>query len=61
LQNLEKEFQAMGYKTQVKQLADFHDAYGLAADENEEEEEEEEDEDDEGSEGSYDSEEDESS
>ncbi|KAI1844009.1 hypothetical protein JX266_009875 [Neoarthrinium moseri] len=61
VENLEKELQGMGYKTQVKQLADFHEAYGLEADEEEGEEEDEDDEDEdgsEGSEGSYDSEED---
>ncbi|ORY72060.1 peptidase M16 inactive domain-containing protein [Pseudomassariella vexata] len=47
VENLEKELKGMGYKTQVKQLADFHDAYGLEAPEGEDEEEDED-----GSEGS---------
>jgi hypothetical protein len=48
----------MGYSTQVKQLADFHDAYGLEADEEEVEEEDEEGDSAE-SDGSYESDEDE--
>ncbi|KAI0023672.1 Metalloenzyme, LuxS/M16 peptidase-like protein [Xylariomycetidae sp. FL0641] len=59
VENMEKELQAMGYKTQVKQLADFSDDYGLQAPEGEEDEEDEEDDDDddgsEGSDGSYES------
>ncbi|KAI1458461.1 Metalloenzyme, LuxS/M16 peptidase-like protein [Annulohypoxylon moriforme] len=59
-EKLEKEFQDMGYKTEVKQLSDFSGDYGLEAPEGEENGEDEEDDDDEGSEGSegsYDSEE----
>lgn len=54
VENLEKELKAMGYKSQVKQLADFHDAYGLEAgeDDGEEEEEESEGSSSEGSDGS---------
>ncbi|KAI0123454.1 zinc metalloprotease [Xylariales sp. AK1849] len=52
VENLEKELQGMGYKTQVKQLADFHDAYGLEADEEEGDEEEELEDDEDGSDGS---------
>ncbi|ETS79861.1 hypothetical protein PFICI_07390 [Pestalotiopsis fici W106-1] len=63
LDTLQKDLQDMGYKTQVKQLADYHEAYGLEADEEDgEEDDEDEDEDDsgsDGSEGSYESEEDE--
>ncbi|RYP42342.1 hypothetical protein DL767_000264 [Monosporascus sp. MG133] len=58
---IEKELQEVGYKTQVKQLSDFYDAYGLEAGEDEDgdemdEEESEEDgsEDSDGSEGSDD-------
>ncbi|KAI1759854.1 Metalloenzyme, LuxS/M16 peptidase-like protein [Hypoxylon sp. FL1150] len=62
VEKLEKEFQTMGYKTQIKQLSDFGDDYGLEAPEGEEngENDDEDDEDDEsgGSEGSYESEED---
>lgn len=43
----------MGYKTQVKQLSEYHDACGLEAKEGEEEQEaEEEDDDEEGESGS---------
>ncbi|EMR62792.1 putative zinc metalloprotease protein [Eutypa lata UCREL1] len=58
VEKLEKELQEMGYKTQVKQLSDFYDAYGLEADEDEEGDEMDEDEDesdDDGSEGSEES------
>ncbi|CAK7228457.1 hypothetical protein SEUCBS140593_006921 [Sporothrix eucalyptigena] len=41
-----KAFQAMGYKTQVKKLKDYYDDYGLVVDGDEEEEEEEDDEED---------------
>ncbi|KAI0381908.1 Metalloenzyme, LuxS/M16 peptidase-like protein [Hypomontagnella monticulosa] len=63
VEKLEKEFQEMGYKTEVKQLSDFHDDYGLEAPGGEEngendEEEDDDDDDDEGSEGSDISEED---
>jgi hypothetical protein len=50
LQNMEKAFGKMGYKTQVKALTDFYDDYGLEAPEGEEngvEEESDEDDDDE--------------
>ncbi|KAK6212381.1 hypothetical protein LQW54_005334 [Pestalotiopsis sp. IQ-011] len=59
LDTLQKDLQDMGYKTQVKQLADYHEAYGLEADEEDGEEEEDEDDEDgsDGSEGSYDSDE----
>ena len=69
LQKIEKELQEVGYKTQVKQLADFFDPYGLESsngendDEDEDEEEDvEDDEDDEDDESGSDdgSEEDES-
>ncbi|KAK6951794.1 hypothetical protein Daesc_006319 [Daldinia eschscholtzii] len=62
IEQLEKDFQAMGYKTQVKQLSDFQGDYGLEDPEGEGNGDEEDDEDmedgTEGSEGSYDSEED---
>ncbi|KAH8664558.1 Metalloenzyme, LuxS/M16 peptidase-like protein [Xylariales sp. PMI_506] len=65
VETLEKELQGMGYKTQVKQLSDFHEAYGLEADEDDDaeddEDDEEDDEDEDGSddeEGSDESEED---
>ena len=45
LQNIVKALSAVGYKTQVHQLSDFYDDYGLKADEDgEEDSEEEEDE-----------------
>ncbi|KAF7534818.1 hypothetical protein G7054_g5918 [Neopestalotiopsis clavispora] len=63
LETLQKDLQDMGYKTQVKQLADYHEAYGLEADEEDGEEEDDDEDEDEsgsdGSEGSYESEEDE--
>lgn len=43
MQNIEKAFKEMGYKTDVQQLAYFHDDYGLKGDEDEEELEEDED------------------
>ncbi|KAI1376635.1 Metalloenzyme, LuxS/M16 peptidase-like protein [Hypoxylon crocopeplum] len=58
VEKIEEEFQTMGYKTQVKQLSDFGNAYGLEApdgEENGENDEEDEDEGSEGSEGSGDS------
>ncbi|KAH6643251.1 zinc metalloprotease [Truncatella angustata] len=57
--DLQKQLQDIGYRTEVKQLADYHESYGLEADEEEGDEEDEEDEDDgsDDSEGSYDSEE----
>ncbi|KAI8960573.1 Metalloenzyme, LuxS/M16 peptidase-like protein [Daldinia sp. FL1419] len=62
VEQLEKEFQVMGYKTQVKQLSDFQDDYGLEIPGGEENGDEEDDEDmegdSEGSEGSCESEED---
>ncbi|OTA86505.1 hypothetical protein M434DRAFT_399844 [Hypoxylon sp. CO27-5] len=64
IEKLEKEFQTMGYKTQVKQLSDFSNDYGLEAPEGEEngengeEEDSEDEEGSEGSEGSYESEDD---
>ncbi|RYO93817.1 hypothetical protein DL766_005097 [Monosporascus sp. MC13-8B] len=61
VEKIEKELQEVGYKTQVKQLSDFYDAYGLEAGEDEDgdemdEDESEEDgsEDSDGSEGSDD-------
>ncbi|RYP05693.1 hypothetical protein DL764_003618 [Monosporascus ibericus] len=58
---IEKELQEVGYKTQVKQLSDFYDAYGLEAGEDEDGDEMDEDEseedgsgDSDGSEGSDD-------
>ncbi|KAK6075350.1 peptidase m16 inactive domain-containing protein [Seiridium cupressi] len=61
VENLQKELQDMGYQTQVKQLADFHDAYGLeaGAEEGEDDDEDEDEDNSQDSEGSYDSEEDE--
>ncbi|ROT43702.1 cytoplasm protein [Sodiomyces alkalinus F11] len=50
-ENIEKALKETGYKTQVRQLADFHDDYGLKAPEGEEDEEEEDEE--EGSEDEY--------
>ncbi|KAI1800986.1 Metalloenzyme, LuxS/M16 peptidase-like protein [Daldinia bambusicola] len=63
IEQLEKDFQAMGYKPQVKQLSDFQGDYGLEDPDGEEDGDEEDDDEDmedasEGSEGSYDSEED---
>ncbi|KAI0166758.1 Metalloenzyme, LuxS/M16 peptidase-like protein [Hypoxylon sp. FL1284] len=61
VEKLEEEFRTMGYKTQVKQLSDFGDDYGLEAPEGAEDGEGDEDDDSDGSEGSggsYDSEED---
>jgi len=45
---MKKAFEAAGYKTQVKTLADFHDAYGLEGDDDDGAggEDEEDDEDD---------------
>ncbi|KAI1496796.1 zinc metalloprotease [Biscogniauxia marginata] len=57
VEKMEKELQDMGYKTRVKQLADFHDDYGLEAPGGEEDEEEDEDEDEDGSDYSDESEE----
>ena len=45
LQNMEKTFKEMGYKTQVKTLTDFYDDYGLEGGEHDSEEDEDEDED----------------
>ncbi len=45
--SMEKAYEEMGYKTQVKKLSDYYDAYGLPGGEEEEEEEEDEEEDDE--------------
>jgi len=60
---MEKEFQEMGYKTQIKQLSDFHDDYGLESPDGEdddgqgdEDEEEEAGSDESGDEGSDDDE-----
>ncbi|EEY17247.1 cytoplasm protein [Verticillium alfalfae VaMs.102] len=50
-ENIEKALKETGYKTQVQQLAYFHDDYGLKPQDGEEEEEESEEEDDE--EGDY--------
>ncbi|XXG99874.1 hypothetical protein Hte_006215 [Hypoxylon texense] len=64
VEKLEKEFETMGYKTQVKQLSDFGNDYGLEAPDGEEDGENDDDDDDdsegesEGSEGSDESEED---
>ncbi|OHW91611.1 peptidase m16 inactive domain-containing protein [Colletotrichum incanum] len=46
-ENIEKAFKEMGYKTEVQQLAHFHDDYGLKGDDDEEELEDDEDEDEE--------------
>ncbi|CAK7210991.1 hypothetical protein SBRCBS47491_000966 [Sporothrix bragantina] len=53
-----KAFQTMGYKTQVKKLADYYDDYGLVVDGDDEEEEEEEEEDEEDEEDDEDDEDD---
>lgn len=45
-ENMVKNLEAIGYKTQVQPLTHFYDDYGLKADEDEEEEEEEEDDED---------------
>ncbi|KAL2760462.1 hypothetical protein ACRALDRAFT_1090987 [Sodiomyces alcalophilus JCM 7366] len=50
-ENIEKALKETGYKTQVRQLADFHDDYGLKAKEGEEEDDE--DDEDEGSGDEY--------
>ncbi|KAI1818095.1 Metalloenzyme, LuxS/M16 peptidase-like protein [Poronia punctata] len=63
VEKLEKEFQEMGYKTQIKQLSDFHDDYGLQSPEGEEDDDqgdEEEEEDDDSDSGDEDSDGDES-
>ncbi|RYP68087.1 hypothetical protein DL771_006829 [Monosporascus sp. 5C6A] len=44
VEKIEKELQELGYKTQVKQLSDFYDAYGLEAGEDEDGDETDEDE-----------------
>lgn len=46
LQNIEKAFKEMGYKTDVQPLAHFHDDYGLKGDDDEEELDDEDDEED---------------
>ncbi|CCF37671.1 peptidase M16 inactive domain-containing protein [Colletotrichum higginsianum] len=46
-ENIEKSFKEMGYKTDVQQLAHFHDDYGLKGEDDEEEIEDDEDEEDE--------------
>lgn len=61
---MDKAFKNMGYKTQVRSLSDFYDAYGLEGDdedgkEDPEEDEEEEDSDEDMSEDGSGSEEDE--
>lgn len=40
---MEKELQEMGYKTQIKQLSDYHDDYGLESPDGEDDEDEDED------------------
>ncbi|KAI2609030.1 Metalloenzyme, LuxS/M16 peptidase-like protein [Hypoxylon fragiforme] len=57
VEKIEEEFKTMGYKTQVKQLSDFHNAYGLEAPDGEDDEENDPDSESEGSEGSFESEE----
>jgi hypothetical protein len=48
IQKMEKEFQEMGYKTQIKQLSDFHDDYGLKSPDDEDDDDQgDEDEDEE--------------
>ncbi|KAI0471772.1 Metalloenzyme, LuxS/M16 peptidase-like protein [Xylariaceae sp. FL0804] len=47
VEQMEQELQAIGYKSQVKQLVDFQDDYGLEAPEGEEDDEDDEDEEDE--------------
>ncbi|KAI1390879.1 Metalloenzyme, LuxS/M16 peptidase-like protein [Hypoxylon trugodes] len=62
IEKLENEFESLGYKTEIKQLSDFADDYGLKAPEGEEDGENDEedgsDDESEGSEGSGDSEDD---
>ncbi|KAL7625178.1 hypothetical protein AAE478_004393 [Parahypoxylon ruwenzoriense] len=50
VEKLEEGLQAMGYKTRIKQLSDFHDDYGLEAPEGEEDGDEDEEDSDDGSE-----------
>ncbi|KAI0398328.1 Metalloenzyme, LuxS/M16 peptidase-like protein [Xylariaceae sp. FL0594] len=45
VEKMEKEFQEMGYKTQIKQLSDFYDDYGLKAPDGEEDDDEDDEED----------------
>ncbi|KAK2777752.1 zinc metalloprotease [Colletotrichum kahawae] len=53
-ENIDKAFQEMGYKTQVKPLADFHDDYGFKGDDDEDDEDDEDDDEEgDGSEGDY--------
>lgn len=52
-QNIDKAFKEMGYKTQVKPLADFHDDYGFKGDDDEDDEDDEDDDEEDGSEGDY--------
>ncbi|KIH90871.1 hypothetical protein SPBR_00123 [Sporothrix brasiliensis 5110] len=54
-----KAFQALGYKTQVKKLADYYDDYGLVVEGDDEEEEEEEEKEEEDEEDEEDEDEDE--
>ncbi|KAI1075677.1 Metalloenzyme, LuxS/M16 peptidase-like protein [Whalleya microplaca] len=61
VEKIDEELRELGYKTQVKELSDFHDDYGLKAPDGEEEGEDDEDDDDDDddedeSEGSDDSE-----
>ncbi|KAI1358773.1 Metalloenzyme, LuxS/M16 peptidase-like protein [Xylaria arbuscula] len=43
VEKMEKELQEMGYKTQIKQLSDYHDAYGLESPDGEDDEHDDED------------------
>ncbi|KAI5865602.1 Metalloenzyme, LuxS/M16 peptidase-like protein [Durotheca rogersii] len=52
VEKLEEGLQTMGYRTQVKQLSDFHDDYGLQAPEGEEDGDGDEEDSEDGSEGS---------
>lgn len=42
---MEKELQEIGYTTQIKQLADYHDDYGLESPDGDDDENDDEDED----------------
>ena len=51
-QGLKKDLEDAGFKPQVKQLADFQDAYGLEGEDDDDDDEEDDDEDDEDMSGS---------
>lgn len=58
-QKTEKELQEMGYKTQIKQLSDYHDDYGLESPDGDEDEQDDDDDDEMDSDGSEDDDDDE--